>query len=240
MPEPAATGECPPLARYECRVWWATIADSGPHLEPLLSAEEHARWRAYVQPDDRLRFLTGAAVLRRAAAGCLSVDPVQLRVDRRCRRCGAQHGKPRLPEHPELDVSVAHTGKQVVVALARGPRIGVDVERIRDVDVDGLARSAFASDEAAELAAMPAGERTQAFFRLWTRKESIVKALGVGITNDFAGASAASTGASLHELTCTAGYVATLAILGRCDRIVTLDAATLVRRGEPPVTGAIA
>ena len=214
-------------------MWWASSADGGPHLEPLLSAQERERWRAYVQADDRLRFLTGAALLRRAAAGCLSVSPAQLVVDRTCRGCGAQHGKPRLPEHPEFDVSVAHAGDQVAVALAHGARIGVDVERIRDVEVEELARSAFAPGEAAALAALPAAERVAAFFALWTRKESIVKALGVGITEDFAGVSAAGTGAALHDLACAAGYVATLAVLGRCDRVLTLDAATLLH-GEPP------
>jgi 4'-phosphopantetheinyl transferase len=230
MPEPAPADESPPLAPHECRVWWANIADGGPHLEPLLSAAERERRRAYAGADDRLRFVTGAALLRRAAAGCLSVDPGRLRVDRRCTRCGAQHGKPNLPDHPELDVSVAHTGDHVAVALARGPRIGVDVERIRDVNVVGLARSTFAGDEAAELAALPEGERVRAFFELWTRKESIVKALGVGITNDFAAASADTTGADVHELAAPPGYVAALAILGRCDRISALDATALVRR----------
>jgi 4'-phosphopantetheinyl transferase len=238
MPEPAAIGECLPLAPHECRVWWANIADSGPHLEPLLSADEHQRCSAYVQADDRLRFLTGAALLRLAAAGCESVDPARLRVDRRCARCGAQHGKPRLPEHPQLDVSVAHTGAHVAVALARGARIGVDVEQIRDVDVDGLARSAFSGEEAAELAALPADGRAAAFFRIWTSKESVVKALGVGITDDFAEASAASAGATLHELACAPGYVATLAIIGRCDRVTTLEAAALVRGGPPRPGGA--
>jgi 4'-phosphopantetheinyl transferase len=211
---------CSPLAAHECRVWWATIAGAGPPLEALLSDQEHQRRRAYVQPDDRLRFVTGAALLRRVAADCLQVAPQRLRVDRRCRGCGAQHGKPRLPDHPELDVSVAHSGRHVVVALAHGPRIGVDVECVReDVEVVELARSAFSSGEAAQLAALPAGERAAAFYRLWTSKESIVKALGTGITDDFAAASAASTGAALHELSCAAGYVATLATIGHCDRV---------------------
>ena len=163
----------------------------------------------------------------------MSVAPQRLRVDRTCRRCAAQHGKPRLPDHPGLDVSVAHAGEHVAVALARGPRIGIDIERIRDVDVDvdvvELARSAFASDEAAEIAALPAGDRAAAFFELWTRKESIVKALGVGITDDFAAALPATTGAALHGLACAPGYVATLATIGRCDRITALDGAPLLR-----------
>jgi 4'-phosphopantetheinyl transferase len=218
------------LAPHECCVWWATIAEAGPHLEPLLSGHERERWGAYVQAHDRLRFLTGAALLRRAAAACLSVSPNRLRVDRTCHGCGAQHGKPRLPDHPAFDVSVSHAGEHVLVALARGPRIGVDVERIRDVEVDELARSAFTSAEADELAALPAGEHVRAFFALWTRKESIVKALGIGISGDFAGASAATTGAVVHELDCAAGYVAALAVLGRCDHISVSEATALLRR----------
>jgi len=232
MPEPVATREHPRLAPTECHVWWASIVGCGPHLERLLSAEERQRRRAYARANDRLRFLTGAAVLRLAAAGCLSVAPRELRVDRRCDRCGAPHGKPRLPDHPELDVTVAHSGEHVAVALARGPRIGVDVEQIRDVDVDALARASFARDEADALAALPDEDRAAAFFGLWTRKESIVKALGVGITDDFAETSPSSAGACVHELACAPGYVATLAVIGRCDRITTLDATRLLR-GDP-------
>jgi hypothetical protein len=58
----APAGERTPLAPHECRVWWATIADGGPHLESLLSAQEQERRRAYVQQDDRMRFLTGATL----------------------------------------------------------------------------------------------------------------------------------------------------------------------------------
>jgi phosphopantetheinyl transferase/predicted nucleotidyltransferase len=226
-----------PLEPHECRVWWATIAGSGPHLEALLSSPERERWRAYAKPDDRLRFLTGAAMLRLTAAACLSVAPEALRVDRRCARCAAQHGKPRLLDHPDVDVSVSHAGEHVAVALARGPRIGVDVERIRDVDVDELARSAFSSDEAAGLAALPAADRTAAFYALWTHKESIAKALGTGITDDFASVSAIRTGASVRELACAPGYVATLATLGRCDRITVLDAQALMRNAAPAAPG---
>jgi 4'-phosphopantetheinyl transferase len=234
VPDDVATRESPPLAPHECRIWWATIDDGGRHLEALLSEAERERSRAYVQADDRARFEIGAALLRRSAAGCASPPPDRLWVERGCPACGAQHGKPRLPDHPELDVSVAHSGRHVAVALAHGPRIGVDVERIRqDVDVEELARSAFASEEAAELTALPPGERATAFFRLWTRKESIVKALGVGITDGFASVSATMAGASEHELACPTGYVAALAIIGRCDHIDTLDAAALLRGAAP-------
>ena len=78
----------------------------------------------------------------------------------------------------------------------------------------------------------PPASASTAFFALWTRKESIVKALGIGITDDFAAASAQSTGAVVHDLACAAGYVAALAVLGRCDRITVSDATALVRR--PP------
>lgn len=232
MPQPLAACNGAPLVGFECRAWWASIADGGAQLQRLLSAPERERCRAYLQADDRRRFETGAALLRLAAAGCLAVVATQVRVDRRCAGCGAQHGKPRLPDHPELDVSVAHSGQHVVVALARGARVGVDVEQVREIDADELAGSAFASGEVAELAALPAGERATAFFGMWTRKESIVKALGTGITDDFFHVSAQTSGAVVHELACAPGYVAALATIGRCDRITEGAGAALLRGGR--------
>lgn len=229
MPNPVTTGERSPLAPRECRVWWATIADCGPHLEALLSAVEEERRGAYLRADDRRRFATAAALLRLAAAGVTSADPREVRVDRRCERCGAQHAKTRLLDHPDLDASISHAGDHVAVALARGPRVGVDVERIGDADVGDLARTAFSPAEAAALADLEPDARRAAFYRLWTTKESIVKALGTGITDGFAEVSAATTGADVHELACAPGYVATLAIIGRCDRVSTVDGAALLR-----------
>ncbi|TWJ21679.1 phosphopantetheine--protein transferase-like protein [Micromonospora endolithica] len=80
-----------------------------------------------------------------------------------------------------LPVSVSRTaGIVVVAARPRGP-VGVDVERVRPLPAVALARRWYAPDEAAHLAGRPAGDRESGFLRLWTAKEAVGKALGVGL-----------------------------------------------------------
>ena len=70
----------------------------------------------------------------------------------------------------------------MLIAIARGQPLGVDIERIdRDVDVGGLSRRFFAVAEADALDALPETLRAEAFVRLWTCKEAVLKALGEGL-----------------------------------------------------------
>lgn len=78
--------------------------------------------------------------------------------------------------------SVTHSGAVVGVAVCRGGEVGLDVEESHgDVDVDSAARVALSDSELAALYARPPGERQSAFLRTWTRKEAVLKALGVGL-----------------------------------------------------------
>jgi 4'-phosphopantetheinyl transferase len=69
------------------------------------------------------------------------------------------------------------------VAVAAGERIGIDAEIVRsDVEVENLSRRFFTPAEADEILALPNESRLAAFFRCWTRKEAILKALGSGLS----------------------------------------------------------
>ena len=75
-----------------------------------------------------------------------------------------------------------------MIALAGHGRIGVDVEERRPChDPDGAIRTAFAPAEQAELAAARGARKAELFFRLWTLKEALLKALGVGLSLDTSG-----------------------------------------------------
>jgi 4'-phosphopantetheinyl transferase len=224
-----------PPAANECHVWWAATGEADPRQVALLDPVERRRREALWRPGDRARFTLGCAMLRTALAGYLGRPPSRIRIDRTCPRCGRPHGKTRLRGHDGsgLELSVAHSADRVAIAVARGVPVGVDVERVRDdLDVDGLAPVVLSAADSVWLAGFPPSERVKRFLELWTRKEAVLKARGTGITGPLSAVTGA--GFSLHELPVGSGYVASLAVNGRCDTVLTREARALWRpAGEP-------
>ena len=72
-----------------------------------------------------------------------------------------------------LHASITHSGDLVGLALTAVAPVGLDVERISDVDIEGLTRLVLHPDEKAP--------DPDAFFTFWTRKEAVVKATGDGL-----------------------------------------------------------
>ncbi len=78
-----------------------------------------------------------------------------------------------------LDLSIAHTSKLIVAAVAANARLGIDIEMVNRSLSDEFTKGVFNASEL-ELAAHT-GEGPVAILKLWCAKEAISKALGVGI-----------------------------------------------------------
>lgn len=81
----------------------------------------------------------------------------------------------------DMHVSISHTGGVVAVALSYDCAVGVDVESLREIDAVAMARHWFAASEAEWVNSLSAEQRSRAFLWLWTCKEAIGKAHGVGL-----------------------------------------------------------
>jgi 4'-phosphopantetheinyl transferase len=231
-------------------VWWARRPDASAQHAALLDEAERRRWAAYRRDADRERFLTGCALAKTALARYTGQRPADVRFDRTCGRCGEPHGKPVLVggggQH-----SVTHSGDLVAVAVARAP-VGVDVEQLdgrrrplgRDGDPDGLARIVLSPAERAVLAGVPQAGRARAFLVAWTRKEAVTKAAGDGLGAAFSHVVVAADAGpprlvswpyprspddvSLLDLDVADGYVAALAVIGRCATVRTRNGSALL------------
>ncbi|MDD9981543.1 MAG: 4'-phosphopantetheinyl transferase superfamily protein [Gammaproteobacteria bacterium] len=101
-----------------------------------------------------------------------------------------EHGKPFAlvdGQPASLGFNVSHSAPHGLIAFApaRSPRrrIGVDAEvRRPDRDFDGIAERVYGSRERTALAAAWGEDKVRLFYRLWTLKEAIIKALGTGFT----------------------------------------------------------
>jgi 4'-phosphopantetheinyl transferase len=86
------------------------------------------------------------------------------------------------PAGTGIAFNLSHSGGWSVVAVARGRRVGVDVEEVRSVaERESIVARFFSARERADLAALPGPLRHDAFFRIWTCKEACIKALGTGL-----------------------------------------------------------
>ena len=156
------------------RLWWWDLdrPEAGSLSDQaLLSAEEQRRAARYIVPHAARRFTASRAALRRTLATLRGCDPAALPLET------GVNGKPFLPHGPEFNLS--HSGPVALFAVADFP-VGVDVEAMRSVD-DGLAGLVFTDAEQAYYRGLPAEQREAAFFRGWTRKEALIKAVGGSI-----------------------------------------------------------
>ncbi|WUI04469.1 4'-phosphopantetheinyl transferase superfamily protein [Spirillospora sp. NBC_00431] len=179
------------MTALECSVRWARPTDDA-GMRALLDGGERDRYDRFRRPADKARFVTGRFLARTALAEATGLAPGDIRFTTDCPHCGGAHGKPRLPGSG-LDFSLSHSGERVVLILAEGAEVGVDVEEESGRDVDRLAEMVLADPERAALAAM--ADRRRGFYHYWTRKEAILKATGHGLASSMSAIHVSAPGA---------------------------------------------
>jgi len=176
--------------RDECHLWvltWAGVPAAGDYALSLLSDPERARVECISDDAARAVFTASRAAQRALGAAYLGCQPSEISIDRTCRYCGDRtHGRPRIAGEMQLDFSVTHCGRLLLLAFVGHGRVGVDAEAA-DRQVGGrhgagrLADFTLTAAEAELVRAEPERSRSAVFCRLWTRKEAVVKLTGHGI-----------------------------------------------------------
>ena len=91
-----------------------------------------------------------------------------------------EYGKPYLPQLPDFHFSLSHSGNMALCVVSSDP-VGCDIELPRKFD-PAIANRFFHPAEQEWLFSRPEAEQSSAFLRLWTCKESFIKALGLGLS----------------------------------------------------------
>ena len=90
-------------------------------------------------------------------------------------------GKPVIPGFAPF--SISHSGNTWAVLIDReAESCGLDIQYPRKVEASALAGRFFAPEEQALLSSISGDtEQNAAFFRIWTRREALVKAAGTSV-----------------------------------------------------------
>lgn len=128
-------------------------------------------------PVVRRRRMVLRAALRSVLGQALGLAPVDVPL------CTSPTGRP-VVDSPSSgwDVTCSRSADVGLVAVARGLRIGIDVERVRPW-TDAVRREGWLTPtESAGLDQLPMAERPDAATRCWTQKEAVLKAVGTGLS----------------------------------------------------------
>lgn len=145
--------------------------ESSPDIPP----ERHRRARAFVKAEDAHRCLLAHLLLVKSLEAETGLTGTHMRIE------PAEKGKPVVAGYPGIHFNLSHSGDMVVCAVDSFP-IGVDVEKIREIDPD-VAQSCFTTSEQTYLTEQPR-MFLERFYQLWTLKESYLKALGTGLSRN--------------------------------------------------------
>lgn len=175
--------DLPMLAPGVTHLWYAECVPA--HLDlawcaALLTTDEMARAQRFATATLRRRYLQAHTLLHTLLR--LYTNSTSPAYDLAYQR----NGKPYLvaPQlEPRVEFNLSHAGEMVLIAVARGHAVGVDVELARPLDdLEGLIGASCTDDEGAYLAKFAPESRLMAFYWLWTRKEAWLKLLGAGLS----------------------------------------------------------
>ncbi|WP_263360090.1 4'-phosphopantetheinyl transferase family protein [Acidicapsa ligni] len=146
-----------------------------------LSVMERAKADIFRAEQHRREYITSHAALRVVLGECLGIAPADVIFDDG-RDAGA---KPHLliaGDKPDVRFNLSHTAGAALIGVTLDWELGVDIERLRPMaDLEAMARSVMSMEEFDRWLEVETGAQELAFYRLWTRKESYLKAIGLGL-----------------------------------------------------------
>ena len=137
--------------------------------------QERAAAVGKLRTPEAKRLSLGAGLLLRHALCCHGLTPDSVRI------ASGKHGKPYLPDFPDICFNLSHSGEYALCAVSDCP-VGCDIEQIAEPELRVAERFFAPSEYALLLTEQDPDKRRLFFYRLWTLKESFLKATGLGLT----------------------------------------------------------
>lgn len=130
--------------------------------------------KRYLNKNDEIRTLIGKILIR-------SIVAQEYKVKNRSIYFSInQWGKPFLEGYPEFNFNISHSEDYVLCAVDDKP-IGIDIEKIRSIEYEDIAKSFFTKDELDYIVKKDIDNKLNKFYEIWTLKESYIKCCGQGL-----------------------------------------------------------
>lgn len=139
-----------------------------------VSPDKKAKIYRFRKPVDSARSLLGDLIIRNILCKYYGLKNSEINYDYQ------EYGKPYLPKHSHLHFNISHSGDWVAGVVST-QITGIDIEKITEVK-ESLASLVLCAEELQKFQALHETDRDAFFLKLWTLKESYVKATGTGLS----------------------------------------------------------
>lgn len=165
----------------EIHIWSADLAIPEAEVNEkfaLLSPDEGKRANRFRFPIHRQRFIAARSMLRKLISTYTRVRPEEIIFSYDL------NGKPFLqfPDLTGIQFNLSHSDDVAVYAFTLAHAIGIDIEKIEADYNEEVIERFFTPQENAALLNLPPEERPTGFYRIWSRKEAVIKAVGKGLS----------------------------------------------------------
>lgn len=145
-------------------------------LYQVLSPEEQQRADRYKFLHDTNRFVLSRGLLRVLLTLYLGIAPESVNF------IYNPSGKPIMRD-VGLAFNLSYSKEAILLAFSKCGAIGADIEFADEkFEWDSIAQICFSDEEVSSIRSLPQNVQHKAFFKLWTMKEAILKALGIGLS----------------------------------------------------------
>ena len=147
----------------------------------ILDKNEQNKALRFVRTRDSRGYVASQGKLRLILAGYLDMPPEKIPF------ITHSYGKPFVACGNSCGIrfNLTHSGDYMAVGVGYDYEIGIDIEVWLDrVDYHGIMALCFSEEETRFWSDLPKERQKEFFYKLWTRKESFVKAVGLGLKLD--------------------------------------------------------
>ncbi|WP_156856524.1 4'-phosphopantetheinyl transferase superfamily protein [Oceanobacillus sp. AG] len=142
------------------------------NLYPILDIKTRKKISRLFNKNDKVRSLLGNVFLKYLLSRELNCKLSELEISY------GKYGKPLLSKNSWLSFNISHSNEFIAIAIS-DRNIGIDIEKNIDLDYEELAMSFFTKQEYNYISTSP--NVKESFFKIWTLKESYLKAIGTGL-----------------------------------------------------------
>lgn len=145
-------------------------------LYNLLSVQEKAQSSKFITSALSNNYIITRAVLRSILAKYLNIIPQDIEF------ITNRYGKPSV-KGSDIKFNMSHSVKSAYYAVSASFDLGIDVEFFNiKKNIFDIAKSVFSTTEFDYFIKLSNDERQEFFFEAWTKKEAMIKAVGLGLS----------------------------------------------------------